>query len=138
MKTTTMTAKQYKARYAPKTGLEMEKKPRRAVDLGALVLIANKVMGSDAVSEHRFHPVRQWRLDFAWTALKVALEYEGIAGRKGSRHASLVGYTHDCEKYNEAQLLGWIVIRMTALSDTEVIIRQLADAQKARSRPCLP
>jgi len=45
-------------------------------------------------------------------ALKVAVEYEGIYGK--SRHTTMSGYTGDCEKYNEAQILGWRVLRFTA------------------------
>lgn len=29
------------------------------------------------VREHRFHPTRRWRFDFAWPDEKVALEVEG-------------------------------------------------------------
>lgn len=67
-----------------------------------------------AVSEHRFHSSRMWRFDLAWPRLKVAFEKEGMAPGAKSRHTTLAGYAGDCEKYNEAQLLGWLVIRATA------------------------
>ena len=69
---------------------------------------------SGAVSEYRFHDKRLWRFDFAFPDLKIAFEYEGVGGVR-SRHVSLVGYSNDCEKYNEAQRLGWRVYRFTAL-----------------------
>lgn len=72
-------------------------------------------------TEHRFHPNRQWRFDFAWPAAKIALEVEGatFAGkpcphcgqRKGGRHNSGTGFRADIEKYNAAAALGWRVLR---------------------------
>ena len=72
-------------------------------------------LGHKSVSEHRFHPMRRWRFDIAIVERKIAIEYEGIAGGR-SRHTSLTGYTGDADKYNEAQLHGWIVLRFTALN----------------------
>jgi very-short-patch-repair endonuclease len=69
--------------------------------------------GHDVQTEYKFHPTRRWRFDIAIPELKIAIEYEGIAGRK-SRHTTMSGYTGDCEKYNEAQILGWRVLRFTA------------------------
>jgi very-short-patch-repair endonuclease len=64
------------------------------------------------VPEFRFHPVRKWRFDFAWPALRVALEIEGGVYAKG-RHTRGKGFEADIEKYNTAALLGWTVIRAT-------------------------
>ncbi|RPE06033.1 hypothetical protein EGT74_24380 [Chitinophaga lutea] len=66
----------------------------------------------DVVREHRFHQVRRWRFDFALPAYKIGIEYEGLNSEK-SGHTTLLGYTGDAEKYNEAQALGWRVIRFT-------------------------
>lgn len=66
------------------------------------------------VREWEFHPVRKWRFDLAWPALRVAFEREGLAKPGGkSRHTQKDGYAGDCEKYNEASLSGWVVIRAT-------------------------
>ena len=62
--------------------------------------------------EYRFLPPRRWRFDFAWPALMVALEVEGGV-HSGGRHTTGPGFTRDCEKYNEAALRGWTVIRVT-------------------------
>lgn len=64
------------------------------------------------VAEHRFHPVRRWRFDFAWPEKKIALEIEGGAFI-GGRHTRGAGYENDIEKYNEATLAGWTVLRAT-------------------------
>ena len=60
--------------------------------------------------EYRFHPVRKWRFDFAWPAVKVAVEAEGGTYSRG-RHTRGAGFADDCIKYNEAALLGWTVLR---------------------------
>lgn len=65
--------------------------------------------------EYKFHPVRKWRFDYACPELKIAIEYEGLFSAK-SRHTTVTGFTGDCEKYNAAQIEGWIVLRFTAKS----------------------
>lgn len=64
------------------------------------------------VREHRFALVieRNWAFDFAWPALKLAVEVEGGTARLG-RHTSQGGFMEDCHKYNSAALLGWTVLR---------------------------
>jgi hypothetical protein len=67
------------------------------------------------ILEHKFHTVRRWRFDFAWPHLKVAFEAEGgVSNSRVGRHTSMTGYSGDCEKYAEAALDGWLVIRGTA------------------------
>jgi very-short-patch-repair endonuclease len=61
--------------------------------------------------EHRFHPTRRWRFDFAWPEHMLAAEVEGLNPRGKSRHTTVTGYRADCEKYNAAALLGWRVLR---------------------------
>jgi len=64
-------------------------------------------------AEYRFHPPRRWRFDFAWPELfLIALEIEGGTWAAG-RHTTGTGYEHDCEKYNQAALDGWLLIRAT-------------------------
>lgn len=64
----------------------------------------------DWVEEHRFHPTRKWRFDFAWPSHQVAVEVEGGAF-SGGRHTRGMGFVADCEKYNAAVLAGWLVLR---------------------------
>lgn len=61
--------------------------------------------------EFFFHPKRQWRFDFAWPAVKLAVEVEGGIWT-GGRHVTGAGFAKDCEKYAEAAMLGWRVIRV--------------------------
>lgn len=62
--------------------------------------------------EHRFHPIRKWRFDFAYPAAKLAVECEGGTWSMG-RHNRGSGFEEDCAKYNQAALLGWRVLRFT-------------------------
>ena len=62
--------------------------------------------------EHHFAPPRRWRFDFAWPDYNLAVEVEGGTWSRG-RHTRGAGFEKDCEKYNEAALLGWTVLRFT-------------------------
>lgn len=62
------------------------------------------------LTEHRFHPTRKWRFDYAWEDHRVALEVEGGVW-VGGRHTSGAGFVKDMEKYNEAAAMGWRIIR---------------------------
>ena len=64
--------------------------------------------------EFRFHPERKWRADFGHLESRTLIEIEGgifIPG--GGRHSRGLGYAKDAEKYLEAVLAGWTVIRLT-------------------------
>lgn len=67
------------------------------------------------VQEFKFHPKRKWRFDYALPDKKLAFEYEGVMAVK-SRHTTPTGMTGDCDKYNQAQYLGWKVYRFTVLN----------------------
>lgn len=60
--------------------------------------------GWDLVREHRFHPERRWRFDFAFPSVKLAVEVDG------RYHRTHEGVRNDCEKGNEAIRLGWRVL----------------------------
>ena len=63
--------------------------------------------------------LKDWRFDFAWPELKLAVEVEGITsyGRntngsmKLGRHQSAKGMEEDLNKYCAAMRLGWNVYR---------------------------
>lgn len=68
--------------------------------------------------EYRFHANRQWRFDFCWKEHLVACEVEGgiwmqTETGRSKGHAHPKRFESDCEKYNEAALYGWLVIRVT-------------------------
>lgn len=72
----------------------------------------------DPVCEYQFHANRQWRFDFCWKQALVACEVEGgiwmqTKTGRSKGHAHPQRFESDCEKYNEAALYGWIVIRVT-------------------------
>ena len=64
----------------------------------------------EPVCEYRFHPVRRWRLDYAWPAQKVGLENDGGVWVNGG-HNRGSGYVQDTVKRNELACLGWRVLR---------------------------
>lgn len=64
------------------------------------------------IREYRFFDARGWRFDFAWPELKIAVEIEGAVG--WGRHTQKAGFTNDCDKYNQAALMGWHVFRFTS------------------------
>lgn len=63
------------------------------------------------VSEYRFHPVRKWRLDFAWPDAKLGLEVEGGVWSRG-KHGRGSGIVKDMEKSNALACCGWRLLRV--------------------------
>lgn len=95
----------------------MKKKPKKATEKStAEDKLAQDLRGlklPEPEREHRFHPVRLWRFDFAWPDQMLACEVEG-GTRSNGRHTRHEGYREDCIKYSEAALLGWRLIRATS------------------------
>lgn len=77
-----------------------------------LKLLQQRFPGKEIVKEHRFHPVRMWRFDYAIPALKIAVEVDGAVWT-GGRHNRAAGYIADMEKLNTAASMGWLVLRFT-------------------------
>ena len=71
---------------------------------------------------------RRWRFDFAWANKKIALEVEGSVFT-GGRHTRGMGFIKDIEKYNNAAMQGWRVVRCTPSTlckvDTFIMIQTL-------------
>jgi hypothetical protein len=63
------------------------------------------------VGEYRFHPGRRWQFDYAWPDYKLALELEGGIWTQGA-HAHPLNIERDIEKYTEAAILGWRILRV--------------------------
>jgi len=67
--------------------------------------------GPELEREFRFHPLRKWRADFAHLPSRTLIEIEG--GIYGNcRHNRAAGFAADLEKYLEASLDGWRVVRL--------------------------
>jgi len=107
---------------------------------GALDLQMRAARLPRPMREWPFHEGRRWRFDRAWPSRLVAVEVEGgiWARRAGpGRHTRPLGFERDCEKYNQAALDGWLVLRVTE----GMILRGLALQQielALRSRPRQP
>lgn len=96
------------------------------------------------VREHRFHPKRRWRFDFAWPDVMLACEVEGLTRNSNTgRHQTIAGAKADMEKYEAAMLLGWTVYRChrdmirsgRALATLETVYLQLAERNPDHDRP---
>jgi len=90
---------------------------------GALTILS-KMHRFTLVHEYQFDPCRKWRSDFYIPELNVLIEYEGLGvglnkNRPGG-HQTVKGYTANCEKYNRASLLGFKLLRYTALNYHDV------------------
>lgn len=77
----------------------------------AALVLAREMGLPEPQREYRFHPDRRWRFDLAWPDHLVAAEIEGGVWVRG-RHNRGSGFICDCEKYNAAAELGWLVIRI--------------------------
>jgi len=103
------------------------------------LLLWRVAQGPPLEREFRFHPHRKWRADFAHVASRTLIEIEGgifLAG--GGRHNRGGGYAKDAEKYLEAVLAGWTVLRLTQvqleLDLIERIVAWLSTLQPAERR----
>ena len=78
------------------------------------LLLWRVAQGPPLEREVQFHTTRKWRADFGHLESRTLIEIEGgifIPG--GGRHSRGAGYAKDAEKYLEAVLAGWTVIRLT-------------------------
>lgn len=60
------------------------------------------------VREYVFHPTRKWRFDFAWPAIKFAIEVQGGC------HVVRARFHQDIRKRAAALLEGWSVLEVDA------------------------
>lgn len=62
-------------------------------------------------AEYRFAPPRRWRFDYCWPDRLLAVEVDG-GGWNNGRHSRGLGMRNDCEKFAEALMRGWRVLRV--------------------------
>ena len=108
MKAQRITKPTTKTRKAKRGGKNAQKQPK----YDAFCLLLRQHLGEEVVAEHRFHPTRLWRFDYAIPSHKIAIEVEGGAWIDG-RHNRASGFLKDMEKYNAAAVLGWRLLRVT-------------------------
>jgi hypothetical protein len=82
--------------------------------------------GPELEREYFFHPERRWRADFAHIGSRTLIEIEGgVFVNGGGRHNRAAGFIADAEKYLEAFLAGWSVVRLTASQLTAPNVERL-------------
>ncbi|MGN6555625.1 MAG: hypothetical protein ACTHLW_18105 [Verrucomicrobiota bacterium] len=87
---------------------------------------------TDVLTEHRFHPTRRWKFDYAHPPTKVAVEIEGGIW-SGGRHTRGDGFQEDCDKYNTATLMGWRVFRLTSKMVNAAELEKIANFIRQQS-----
>ncbi len=98
------------SKMTPGKGKRIDRQPN---DLEIEFLQQIKLAGlPEPIREHRFSE-RRWRFDFAYPDRKIAVEVHGATWANG-RHNRGKGFASDREKMNTAQMLGWLVIEVTA------------------------
>ena len=65
------------------------------------------------VREYKFHPDREWRLDFYWGENKWAVEIQGGGWIQGGHNRNAKTMWKDYEKLNAAQQMGIRVLQFT-------------------------
>ncbi|MEP6673002.1 MAG: hypothetical protein ABJF10_27830 [Chthoniobacter sp.] len=97
----------------------------RASHLERKFLLLWQSLGGPALErEYRFHPERRWRADFAHIESRTLIEVEGGIYIQG-RHNRPQGFAADAEKYLEAALEGWRVLRLTEFQITAPMIERI-------------
>ncbi len=74
--------------------------------------------------EFVFHPGRRWRADFAHIPSRTLIEIEGGIWIQG-RHNRAEGFLADIEKYFEAALAGWTVLRLSERQLTSEAVERI-------------
>lgn len=97
-----------KPRKLPKSKKTRQKQPK----YDAFCLLLRQHLGIEVVAEHRFHPTRMWRFDYAIPSHRIAIEIDGGVWIEG-RHNRPKGYIADLDKFNNAAALGWRVLKFT-------------------------
>lgn len=112
---TSISLAEYRKIYKPKRKAKRPAsvKKERVVSEGEAILSQHlRTLKIEFEQEFKFHPTRKWRADFHLKGKKVLVEVEGGIWSNG-RHTRGKGYLGDLEKYNEATMMGYQVIRFS-------------------------
>lgn len=94
--------------------MKTRRRPRQTIKPADLFALQLKASNIHFEREYRFHPKRKWKSDFYIpTGLgqqPILVEVEG-AVFIGGRHTRGKGYENDCEKYTEACIMGYMLLR---------------------------
>ena len=98
----------------PKRGSKRLKLKGEKIQSEGEVILATalKTLKIEFEQEFKFHPTRKWRADFHLKGKEILVEVEGGIWSNG-RHTRGKGYLGDLEKYNEATMMGYQVIRFS-------------------------
>jgi very-short-patch-repair endonuclease len=84
--------------------------------------------------EYRFHETRKWRFDLAFPEQKLAVEIEGGIWQYG-RHNRASTFIKDLEKYNNACMLGWYLLRFsTEMVKKGIAVQSIKEFMEARKK----
>ena len=112
---TSISLAEYRKIYKPKRKAKRPAsvKKERVVSEGEAILSQHlRTLKIEFEQEFKFHPTRKWRADFHLKGRKILVEVEGGIWSNG-RHTRGKGYLGDLEKYNEATMMGYQVIRFS-------------------------
>jgi hypothetical protein len=76
------------------------------------------------IKEFRFNLSRRWKADYFIIELNCLIEFEGLGGKTKQGiggHQTKLGYTSNCEKYNKASLMGFKLLRYTAINTNQCV-----------------
>lgn len=92
--------------------INLEERKTKMSYLEDLLAFQLNSIGIPFEREYKFCPSRKWRADF-YIKPRLLIEIEGGTWIKG-RHIRPAGFGGDIEKYNEAQILNFDILRFTA------------------------
>lgn len=95
-------------------------------------MVWRSIAGPKLEEEFRFHPTRKWRADFVHHDSRTLIEVEGGIHSYG-RHNRADGFIKDAEKYLEATLLGYRVIRLVKDQITPEILTRIKNLLEEHS-----
>ena len=101
---------------------------------GRFALYWRGLNGPELKREFVFHAERKWRADFAHVESRTLIEVEGgIFIKGGGRHNRAAGFIADAEKYLEAFLAGWNVVRLTEAQITAPNVERIIGCVTGRT-----